>query len=225
MSLRDAWETRAPDWVRWARSPELDDDFWGFHLPEFLRLVPAPGRLTVDVGCGEGRLGRVLARSGHHVVGIDASMTSARAAASHPDGHPVVVADAIRLPLPAAAADLAVAFMSLHDFDDPETAVAEVARVLVPAGRLCIALLHPLASARMVDGYADERRYTFTVERAGLQMTYEGTHRPLSAYVGALEASGFVVEAMREPAQQRPDGSRHVNFLHLRARLLAPVRP
>jgi hypothetical protein len=56
MSLRDAWETRAPDWVRWARLPELDDDFWGFHLPEFLRLVPAPGRLTVDVGCGEGRL-------------------------------------------------------------------------------------------------------------------------------------------------------------------------
>jgi hypothetical protein len=38
----------------------LDDDFWQFHLPEFLRLVPAPGRPTVDVGCGEGRLGRVL---------------------------------------------------------------------------------------------------------------------------------------------------------------------
>jgi 2-polyprenyl-3-methyl-5-hydroxy-6-metoxy-1,4-benzoquinol methylase len=64
MSLRDAWETQASDWVRWARSPELDDAFWRFHLPEFVRFVPAPGRLTVDVGCGEGRLGRVLARSG-----------------------------------------------------------------------------------------------------------------------------------------------------------------
>jgi hypothetical protein len=53
----------SPDWVRWARSPELDDDFWSFQLPEFLRFVPAPGRLTVDVGCGEGRLGRVLAKS------------------------------------------------------------------------------------------------------------------------------------------------------------------
>jgi hypothetical protein len=84
MSPRDAWETRAPDWVRWARSPELDDDFWGFHLPEFLRLVPAPGCLTVDVGCGEGRLGRVPAKSGHRVVGFDASLTSVRAAATHP---------------------------------------------------------------------------------------------------------------------------------------------
>jgi len=49
MSLRDAWEARAQDWVRWARSPELDNDFWGFHLAEFLHFVPAPGRLTVDV--------------------------------------------------------------------------------------------------------------------------------------------------------------------------------
>jgi SAM-dependent methyltransferase len=114
MSLRDAWETRAPDWVRWARSPELDDDLWSFHLPEFLRLLPAPGRLTVDVGCGEGRLGRVLARSGHRVVGFDASLTSVGGAATHPEGHPVAVADAVRLPLPDDAADLAIAFMSLQ---------------------------------------------------------------------------------------------------------------
>jgi SAM-dependent methyltransferase len=118
MKLRDAWEARAPDWVRWARSPELDNDFWHFHLPEFLRFLPAPGRLTVDVGCGEGRLGRVLASSRHRVVGFDASMTSARAAATHPDGHPVALADAVRLPLADDAADLAIAFMSLHDFDD-----------------------------------------------------------------------------------------------------------
>jgi SAM-dependent methyltransferase len=220
MSQRDAWETRAPDWVRWARSPELDDDFWSFHLPEFLRFVPAPGRLTVDVGCGEGRLGRVLAKAGHRVVGFDVSLTSVRAAATHPDGHPVAVADAIRLPLGDDAADLAIAFMSLHDFDDLRAAVAEVARVLAPDGRFCIALLHPLVSARMVDGYAAERRYSFTVERAGLEMTYEGTHRPLGVYFDTLEVAGFLVEALREPVALHDDGSPYVNFLHLRGRLL-----
>jgi SAM-dependent methyltransferase len=220
MSLRDAWETRASEWVRWARSPELDDDFWTFHLPQFLRFVPAPGRLTVDVGCGEGRLGRVLTRSGHRVVGIDASLTSVRAAATHPEGHPVVVTDAIRLPLPDDTADLAVAFMSLHDFDDVQGAVAEVARVLAVDGRLCVALLHPVVSARMVDGYAAEQRYRFTVQRGGLQMTYEGTHRPLSAHFDAFEAAGFVVEALREPVALRDDGSPYVNFLHIRGRLL-----
>jgi SAM-dependent methyltransferase len=220
MSLRDAWATRAPDWVRGARSPELDDDFWSFHLPVFLRFVPSPGRLTVDVGCGEGRLVRVLASSGHRVVGFDASLTSVRAAATHPEGHPVTVADAVRLPLPDDAADLAIAFMSLHDFDNPSAAVAEVARVLVPDGRFCVALLHPMVTARMVDGYATEQRYSFTVKRVGLQMTYEGTHRPLGAYFDALEAAGFVVEALREPVAFRDDGSPYVNFLHLRGRLL-----
>lgn len=220
MSLRDVWETRASDWVRWARTPELDDDFWSFHLPEFLRFVPAPRRLTVDVGCGEGRLGRVLAASGHRVVGFDTSLTSVRAAAAHPEGHPVAVADAARLPLPDAAADLAIAFMSLHDFDDLRAAVAEIARVLVPDARLCVALLHPLVSAKMVDTYAAERRYRFTVERGGLQMTYEGTHRPLSAYFDAFALAGFVVEALLEPVAVRDDGSPYVNFLHVRGRLL-----
>jgi SAM-dependent methyltransferase len=219
MSLRDAWETRARDWVRWARSPELDDDFWRFHLPEFLRLVPAPGRLTVDVGCGEGRLGRMLASSGHHVVGFDSSASSVRAAATHPEGHPVAVADAVRLPLADDAADLAIAFMSLHDFDDLRSAVAEVARVLAPDGRFCVALLHPVVSAKLVDGYAAERRYSFTVERSGLEMTYEGTHRPLGAYFDALEAAGFVLDALREPVALRDDGSPSINFLHLRGRV------
>jgi SAM-dependent methyltransferase len=223
MSLQDAWETRAADWVRWARSPELDDDFWSFHLPEFLHLVPAPGHLTVDVGCGEGRLGRVLTKSGHAVVGFDASVTSVRAAATHPEGHPAAVADAVRLPLPDNVADLAIAFMSLHDFDDVRAAVAEVARVLSPDGRFCVALLHPALTARMVDGYAVEQRYSFTVERAGLQMTYEGTHRPLGFYFDALEAARFMVEALREPVALRDDGSPYVNFVHIRGRLLGPT--
>jgi SAM-dependent methyltransferase len=217
MTLRDAWETRAADWVRWARSPALDNDFWDFHLPEFLRFVPDPGRLTVDVGCGEGRLGRVLAAAGHQLVGFD----SARAAATHPDAHPVAIADAVRLPLPDATADLAVAFMSLHDFDDLPAAVTEVARVLTPDGRFCAALLHPALTARLVDGYATERRYSFTVENGGLQMTYEGIHRPLAAYFTALEAAGFVVESLREPVAVRDDGASSVTFLHVRGRLPA----
>jgi hypothetical protein len=75
----------------------------------------------------------------------------------------------------------------------------------------------------MVDGYATEQRYSFTVEDASLQMTYEGTHRPLAAYFEALETAGFLVEALREPVALRDDGSPYVNFLHLRGRLLTPA--
>jgi ubiquinone/menaquinone biosynthesis C-methylase UbiE len=70
------------------------------------------------------------------------SMTSVRAATTHPGRHPVALADAVRLPLPDDSADLAIAFMSLHDFDDVRAAAAEVARVLAPmagsASRCCI---------------------------------------------------------------------------------------
>jgi SAM-dependent methyltransferase len=73
MGLRAVWDGQAEEWAAFARSPELDRHFWAFNLPLFLDLVPEAGRLTVDVGCGEGRLTAELARRGHRVVGVDGS--------------------------------------------------------------------------------------------------------------------------------------------------------
>jgi 2-polyprenyl-3-methyl-5-hydroxy-6-metoxy-1,4-benzoquinol methylase len=77
----------------------LDDDFWQFHLPHFVNLLPPPGRLTVDVGCGEGRLGRILAAAGHQVIGCDATFPLVKAAAEAPEPGIAVVADAAQLPI------------------------------------------------------------------------------------------------------------------------------
>jgi hypothetical protein len=55
MSLSEHWERHAADWTRWAREPGRDS-YRRFHRDRFLVLVPAPGRLTLDVGCREGRL-------------------------------------------------------------------------------------------------------------------------------------------------------------------------
>jgi hypothetical protein len=65
------------------------------------------------------------------------------------------------------------------------------------------------------------------VARDGLEMTFHSCHRPLEDYTGALERSGFVVEALREPVA--PPGTvrdasnsrwqRMPLFVHLRARL------
>jgi 2-polyprenyl-3-methyl-5-hydroxy-6-metoxy-1,4-benzoquinol methylase len=89
--VRSARQARADAWVRWARSPELDDDFWLFHLRRFLDLLPAPGRLTVDVGCGEGRLTRALAAAGYRVVGADTASALVKAALTHPRSAPARV--------------------------------------------------------------------------------------------------------------------------------------
>lgn len=134
--MRDAWEANAKDWIAWSRAP-AHDSYWRFHRDAFLPLVPTPGRLTLDIGCGEGRVGRDLTRLGHQVIGIDGSPMMAKAAATHPDsGEVVLLGDAAAPPLQDAIADCAVAFMSLQDIDQMEVAVKEIARVLTVGCRV-----------------------------------------------------------------------------------------
>jgi SAM-dependent methyltransferase len=221
MDLRTSWQESADTWVRWARSPDLDNDFWQFHLPHFLNLLPPPGRLTVDVGCGEGRLGRILAAAGHRIIGCDAAFPLVKAAAEAPQPRTAVVADAAKLPIRDHAADLVTAFMCLHDFDDMTAAVAEAARILAPDGRFAIALLHPVFTTRLTGTYADEQPYALTIDRAGQIMTYHGRHRPLTAYTTALTAAGLAIETIREPLKTS-SGKNTMPFLHLLARLPTP---
>ncbi len=73
-------------------------------------------------------------------------------------------------------------------------------------------------TARLAGTYAAERRYSVdTVEKAGLAMTYEGLHRPLTAYTAALADAGLVIEAIREPVKTDGD-SVTMPFLDLLAR-------
>lgn len=235
-SLREPWEANARAWIAWAREPG-HDTYWRFHRDQFLELVPPQGSRTVDLGCGEGRLSRDLKALGHSVVGVDASPTLVAAAREADPEIEVHLADAAAVPLPDGCADLVVAFMSLHDMDDPAAAVAEAARLLEPGGRICVAVVHPLNSAGAFDGdepdspfvisgaYLSRHRYSDVVERDGLTMTFESMHRPLEDAVGWLTDAGFLVERLCEPAvpedgYDHPRGRRWQRlplFLHLRA--------
>src|SRR6266545_6301608 len=116
MDLREAWEANAADYVAWTRTPGVDS-YDRFHRDQFLDLLPAPGRLTVDIGCGEGRLARDLKARGHCVLGVDGSATMLAHARAADSDIPVHLADAAALPLDDGVADLAIAFMSLQDID------------------------------------------------------------------------------------------------------------
>lgn len=230
-SLGAGWHAHADEWIAWARTGL--DSYDQFHREVFLPLVPAPGLLTVDVGCGEGRLSRHLRALGHRVLAVDLSPRMARAAATHSQ-NPVsaVIADARRLPVPDGGADCVVAFMALHDTDDMPAAVAEIARVLSPAGRFVLAIVHPLNSVgafapAMADGaerpfvisrsYLRSWRYSSTFSRDGLNMTFHGEHRPLQAYTRALAEAGFVIEQLHEPTDPDPGSpwQRIPLFLHI----------
>jgi SAM-dependent methyltransferase len=202
VSLREAWEAEAADWIRLARGP--DRFAWLFNLPAFLELLPPPGRLTIDIGCGEGRVARELKKLGHDVRGFETSPTLVRAAREADPELQVQLADAAALPLEDAAADLAVAFMSYQAFDDLDVSIAEAGRVLDHGGRLCIAIVHPMNSVEeSPNGYFTEHRYAYDARPDGIEFTFHDVHRPLSAYFAAIEAAGLAVERLREPIPGR----------------------
>jgi len=235
--LDEAWERAASEWALWARSRELDHPFWELNLPAFLELVPPPGRLTLDVACGEGRLARELAGLGHKVVGVDSSPSLAAAARASEPGFEVHVADAAAMPLSDGAVDLAVAMMALMAIDELDAVVREVARVLEPGGRFCIALLHPIETwtDAEVESYFETTSYEKRVTREPdlVSMCFHDVHRPMEAYFAALSDAGFLVEQVREPRpskayrQRFPEVAGWGNrpfLLHLRA-VLAPSGP
>src|SRR6266511_426475 len=209
VTLNPDWEQEAENWITWARSP--DHDAYLDYSPSFFELVPPPGRATLEIGCGEGRVARDLAARGHRVTGIDASPTLLDAArAADPNGE-YVLADAASLPFTDESFDLAGAYNSLQVVDDMAAAVREAGRVLRPGGHLCICIVHPFidpgrfaaseADAPFVlrQPYFGSHRVDETIERAGIRMRFYGWTHTLEEYSRAFEAAGFLIEALREP--------------------------
>jgi len=236
VSLSEHWERHAAEWTRWAREPG-HDSYWRVHRDRFLELLPRPGRLTLDVGCGEGRLARDLKERGHSVRAFDASPALVEAARSADPSLDVAKADAGALPLEDGASDLVVSFMVLMNVDDLGSVVSEAARVLEPGGHFCIAITHPINTAGefeawepnspfvIRESYFEPHRNDLRAERGGLTMTFVDLHRPLQAYAEALEQSRFLIERIREIGDDEEPPQRESQlrwrrlplFLHLRA--------
>ncbi len=231
--LRAAWREHAAEFVWWARKPG-HDSYWQFHRELFLPLIPRPGRRTLDLGCGEGRVSRDLASLGHRVVGVDVSFTMVAAARAADPSTAFVQGDAAALPFGDDSFDAVVAFMSLQDVDDLPRAVAESARVLERGGRMCAAIVHPFNSAGAFDtdaadspftisgSYLEPSFYSYEVVRDGVEMTFVSAHRPLSSYTDAIADAGLLIERLAEPvppehAAETGRSKRVPLFLHLRA--------
>jgi SAM-dependent methyltransferase len=235
-----SWEDEAHNWIAWARTAD-HDAYWEY-APQFFELVPAPGRATLEIGCGEGRVARDLAARDHRVTAVDSSPTLLEAAREAQPDADFFLADAAELPFADASFDLVVAFNSLMDIDDMPGAVREAARVLEPGGRVCVCVTHPFQDAgrfatREADApfvisgsYFGRRRFDETFERDGLTMRFLGWCHPLEDYARAFEDAGLAIEALREPPQRNDavaaDASearwqRFPVFLFLRLRKMA----
>ena len=116
------------------------------------------GDTVLDVACGPGNFTRAFAVAAGEdgvVVGLDASRTMlARAAAERPvAGETYVRASATDLPFRDGSFDAVCCFAALYLIEDPLLAVAEIARVLAPGGR--VALLSSVARGPLPAGVSD----------------------------------------------------------------------
>jgi ubiquinone/menaquinone biosynthesis C-methylase UbiE len=107
--------------------------------------APAAGSVVLDVGTGPGRLARQIAASCPTVTvqGVDLSqeMITSATSTTRLEGLQNLrfqVADVTSLPFADGSVDLVVSTISLHHWDDPDSGLTEIARVLAPAGRAWI---------------------------------------------------------------------------------------
>lgn len=115
---------------------------WSRRLaPKFLAWVDAaPNRDWVEIGCGTGALTSFILADADpaSIVAVDSSegfIEHARGAITDPRVR-FEIADAQELPLPAGSADIAASGLALNFVPDRHRALAEIRRVLRPAGRL-----------------------------------------------------------------------------------------
>jgi SAM-dependent methyltransferase len=121
-------------------------DMAGEHRTALELLDIAPGDRVLDVACGTGGFTRAFARAvapGGVAVGVDASRTMLAQAAREGGDARYVRASASALPFEDASFDAVCCFAALYLIEEPYEAIAEIARVLAPGGR--VALLSSVA--------------------------------------------------------------------------------
>jgi demethylmenaquinone methyltransferase/2-methoxy-6-polyprenyl-1,4-benzoquinol methylase len=119
-------------------------------------LSSPPGARVLDLGCGTGKLGALLA-SRCHVVGIDLSQEMLRLAQrTHGSRLRYVQGSAFRLPFGSGSFDAGVSGFVLRNLEDLPAAFAELSRVLRPRAPIAVVDItepsHPLFR-RLFDAY------------------------------------------------------------------------
>jgi SAM-dependent methyltransferase len=164
-------------------------------------LVPAPGRLYLDVGCGEGRVMRHLSALGSIVQGVDVNPDLARRAGG-------VVGDMLALPFGDGVYDGVYTILTLEHVEDHGTFFTESARVTRPGGVLALVMNHPVWTSPEatpiadIDGEVLWRPGEYFSRGVSVMAAGEETvsfhHRSMSDLLNAASDAGWSLQRMVE---------------------------
>lgn len=205
------WETHASWWIREfteGADPEYEEQI----IPLALSECGTSDRI-LDLGCGEGQITRRLMADGRTtVIGMDPTQNQLKVARQR--GGSFVRGESVHLPFASDSFDAVLACLVFEHVRDLDQSISEIARVLVPGGRFCFFLNHPLLqtpdSGWIDDQFVDPPEqywrigaYLAEVER--VEEVEKGVfipfiHRPLSRYLNCLSSHGLALEWMSEPS-------------------------
>ena len=214
----------------WGNVADWYDSLVGEAGSEYQREVVHPGVLrllearktqrVLDMACGQGVFCRLLHEQGIKAVGVDAAAALLHLARKRSD--PTIEyfsGDARELSsvreLSGRTFDAAVCVLAIQDIDPIAPVFEGISRLLVPGGRLVIAMMHPAfrvpkqsswgwdvqrgVQYRRVDRYLLPRKEPIITHPGSAPAQHTWTyHRPIEAYVKALARAGLVIDAMEE---------------------------
>lgn len=144
-----SWEENATNWSE-AIDEGRDVINDSFGMPFFVAKLPALAGLHVlDLGCGEGRSSRAIAKAkGGKIIGVDISKEMIHLARGKelklPLGITYMQASCSHMPsIPNGSIDIVTSFMSLMDTANLGLAFQEARRVLRPGGEIFVMIRHP----------------------------------------------------------------------------------
>jgi SAM-dependent methyltransferase len=209
--MRALWDQAAPRWIERIRT-RGDISREGLLDEWMLRaLGDVSGARIIDLGCGEGRFSRMLAQRGANVTGVELSAPMLRAALeARVKDETYLPADMENLSaIQDAHFDIAVAYLTLLDVLDYQSAIREAFRILRPGGRFIVCNLAPMVTAgNMWVKYGDGTKLHFRLdnyldetvrEMPMCGVNIRNFHRTLSSYLNGFIESGFVLERIEEP--------------------------
>ncbi|MBW2665024.1 MAG: class I SAM-dependent methyltransferase [Deltaproteobacteria bacterium] len=169
---------------------------------------PHAGRL-LDIGAAFGFAVAEARCAGWDATGIEISVAAARRAGTAAPGR-VLVANALHTPFAAAAFDVVTLWDVLEHLSDPHAAIAEVARLLRPGGRLALttgdvgSLAARLSGARWHLYTLPEHLFFFSRRSLRELLGAHGLRVESVRAESSLYTAGYLVERLRKTLLGKP---------------------